>query len=1581
MARLRTIRSAVERFSPAVFVFSAGLAINPAAQAAVSSSFAATPPVITQSATPLVMLTMSNDHQLYYKAYTDWDDLDGDDLVRGDKAADTTYKDNVDYYGYFNSSLCYDYDSVQERFEPTAAVTSGTHECNGSKWSGNFLNWATMTRIDALRKILYGGKRYNESAGATETTLERSYLPTDAHSFAKYYNGARINKFTPYTSAITVCNTTYAGSGDSETITAAPKIRVAKGDFRYWAANERWQCTWDNEQGDSSNGTNTTGSETSDPSSTATGSAEFIARVQVCSAVETALGADQHDCQSYTSGASTYWRPVGILQRFGEDGQIHFGLLTGSYAKNKSGGVVRKNIGSFASEVRADGTFAAVDGIVSSLDKLRISNYEHDDGRYNDSDDCEWNIASFDEGDCSNWGNPISEMYLEAVRYFAGLTANASFTGNDTSYISGLSRVASWSDPLNNTNRCASCNIIVINASDISYDDDALSMSGLPKGGSISLSAKDLTKVVGDKESITGNAYLVGENGTDNNQLCTAKTVSNLGDVKGICPNAPRLSGTYNMAGIGHWAHTNDIRQDLNNTQTVTTYAVTLAPAVPVIKIPVAGKTVTLLPACRNKSSVSYEGSSTIKESNCSIVDFKVLSQDLAAGTGSFYVNWEDSEQGGDYDQDMKGTISYSISGSTISITTKVEAESTSAKLGFGYVVTGTTADGFHVHSGVEGFTYADTSGTPDCASGCNLADAASTRSYTVGSSTAGLLKDPLWYTAKYGGFKDYDGNKFPSSTSEWDLRDAAGNAVSGGDGDPDNYFAVTNPRNLKDRLEQVFDNILAKVSSGTAAAVVSNSATGVGAVYQALYQPRTQNGSKSVVWTGFLHALFIDNKGYLREDSDGDGALDDYSVDRIVDVYYDSAGKETLVQRYTTSDQGVSVAADGIPVSLNALKPVWKAQDRLSDIADVVSQRTYSTSAATGRHILTSIGGVLKNFTSSAFTDADNLYRHLGVATTGEATNLIKFIRGEEGISGYRSRTVDYDNDGTDEILRLGDIIHSSPAVVGRPNEVYAAAYGDYTYAAFRDKYQNRRQVLYVGANDGMLHAFNGGFWNGSANAFQATPVGGDSNGDSVADTAHPLGSELWAYVPQNLLPHLRWLAEPDYPHVYYVDGAPLVFDANIFTADTTHPGGWGTVMVVGMRLGGSPIPVDSDGDGTADYTARSAYAVFDVTDPEQAPTLLAEITHADLGFTTSAPTVVKARVAAADGTWESPTQNDWYLVFGSGPTDLATATSAQNAQVFVYDLKTKTLAAPLDVGESNSFVGGFRSTDWNNDFVDDATYFGTAGGTAAAGTGTLQRLVGNSIYKLFDAGKPFVSAPLTRRGPDKERWIYAGTGRLYVQSDVATTQQQAFYGIKEPWDSSTSSYSLGTVALTDLQNVTGVQVYKDGHIVDTKSVLTSVTPAVDTYTKLESHVATKSGWYKLLPTVTGRPSTRNVTPAAQVSRVLLFSAYSPSTDACSPEGYSTLYGINYRAGVAEPYGALGHSSTTTYTDSDGELQPLAEETSDSTTGLSSGPVVHSGTDGSKVFENFSTGELQGTGVSLPPIKGGRMSWREIVL
>ncbi|MGH8595437.1 MAG: hypothetical protein ACREXT_02120, partial [Gammaproteobacteria bacterium] len=228
---------------------------------ALMSTFQATPVEIVQAVPPLVMLTMSMDHQYFQRAYNDFTDLTGDGDV------ERTYDDTFNYYGYFHPHRCYQFAEPTRVFNVVGVVeiVGTNHYCKGAldnAWSGNFLNWATMTRMDVVRKLLYGGYRSTDTA--TATILERAHLPGDGHSFVKYYNGADINHLIPSSygslkvdkanggdadgiddsdEGISICNISYKSAGSSQGTTGttpsatpdpAPMMRVVKKNYQLW---------------------------------------------------------------------------------------------------------------------------------------------------------------------------------------------------------------------------------------------------------------------------------------------------------------------------------------------------------------------------------------------------------------------------------------------------------------------------------------------------------------------------------------------------------------------------------------------------------------------------------------------------------------------------------------------------------------------------------------------------------------------------------------------------------------------------------------------------------------------------------------------------------------------------------------------------------------------------------------------------------------------------------------------------------------------------------------------------------------------------------------------------------------------------------------------------------------------------------------------------------------------------------------------------------------------------------------------------------------------------------------------------
>lgn len=829
-----------------------------------------------EAASPVVMLTMSKDEHYFHKAYDDGSDLDGDGVV------EHSYNDRLEYDGYFHPHLCYAYSDANQRFEPSGRTDASAHrhyclDALSETFSGNFLNWASMTRMDLTRRALYGGKRSTDSV--TLTVLDRAHLPPDTHSFAKYYNGADLAALTPFdvqrtdttnggnnntfddgNEGITLCNVSYDGtSAFSHTTGAAPLLRIVSGARRLWAGNERWQCTWESERGDNSNANNPAHSgldaSSSDPPDTlrlltAAGSAERVVRVLACDPAYFDTNDNLEHCRDYPAGNR---KPAGVLQNYGENGALRFGLLSGSWARNLSGGVLRKNAGTISDEiaVASTGAFLAAPangGIIAFLDTLRVWGYQYSDGVYfPNADDCGFQQATITEGRCRAWGNPRSEMYLETLRYLAGETA-PSFAANDQLSFANLPSVT-WQDAVQAGDPPKSLNIVLLGGSPPTYDSDQTASTLF--GG---ISTQSLTNQVGVSEGLSGGVFAVGRVGIFQDELCSAKTLGQLADASGPCPDAPSRGGSWHIAGMAAYAHGHDMRAAVAGSQTITTYSVELPPLMPRIRVPRDGfraHDVTITPAFSllfNKSQgtlVAFQVvrshteidpsdrsspglPNTIADGTPDIVNGEpTVNFPLAkAGTGiyhaKYYLAWDDSEQGGDLDQDLWGTLDYvldtTVSPLRLSVTTKTVATSSVNGQLFGFVISGTTQDGFHAYSGVFGATLAGYDGVPGCNNCRALSETGGQRgpqshSFTLANAGTTLAELPSasLLAAKWGGYVDSNGNGVPEQAVEWDKLFADGNLAAAGepaDGVPDNFYALENPNQLRARLEVVMSRI-----------------------------------------------------------------------------------------------------------------------------------------------------------------------------------------------------------------------------------------------------------------------------------------------------------------------------------------------------------------------------------------------------------------------------------------------------------------------------------------------------------------------------------------------------------------------------------------------------------------------------------------------------------------------------------------------------------------------------------------------------------------------------------------------------
>ncbi|MBN4054095.1 hypothetical protein JYT87_00130 [Nitrospira defluvii] len=749
------------------------------------------------------------------------------------------------------------------------------------------------------------------------------------------------------------------------------------------------------------------------------------------------------------------------------------------------------------------------------------------------------------------------------------------------------------------------------------------------------------------------------------------------------------------------------------------------------------------------------------------------------------------------------------------------------------------------------------------------------------------LLKD----AAKMGGFIDSNGNNLPDLQSEWDENN---------DGIPDTYFESTNASLLKAKLTEAILDIIDRASSGTSVSVLATSAEGEGAVYQSFFNPSINEGNGARKWLGNLHGLFIDAFGNLREDTDNDGALV-LETDLIVKSYFNTSTQLTTFQMFADTN-GDGAADSATPISTSTLFEMgsfWNAGRKLAE--KVHTTRTIYTWINANHDSVVDTN----EFTTFVDSKASTLRPYLRAtddngsgSADDEAADIINFIRGAD-IVGMRERGILIN--GTEKVWKLGDIVYSTPIVSAAPRERYDLIYGDETYRTFYNTYKDRRQVVYVGANDGMLHAFNGGFYTPGDDS-STTAV---EHGRFTDTTGKTLGEELWGYVPYELLPHLKWLTMEDYTHVYYVDLTPKITDVKLWpeTGDSTHPGGWGTILIGGMRFGGKPITVTDAGfPSPTTRTFQSAYFVLDITDPESAPVLLASFTDSQLGFTTSFPSVLRVSADPSN----SAAAVKWFMMAGSGPTTYD-AQSTQNARIKIFDLALSSPIAvsTLDTGRASAFMGDSINVDGNLDYSSDVGYIGDNFYAANKWKGDLHRInIQNSTTPLdpstwtrstfFNIGNgtgPITAAPTASLGTNNQMWVYFGTGRYLASGDESDTDPQRFYGIKDPcWkDISTCNNDATTVTDSELRDVTLIDVKTDGSVLNGGSD-TTFSALVTT-----AQSSTYDGWYINLAL-----SERVLSKSLILGGTVFFTSFIPEANSCTAGGTSYINAVFYETGTS---------------------------------------------------------------------------------
>jgi type IV pilus assembly protein PilY1 len=682
-------------------------------------------------------------------------------------------------------------------------------------------------------------------------------------------------------------------------------------------------------------------------------------------------------------------------------------------------------------------------------------------------------------------------------------------------------------------------------------------------------------------------------------------------------------------------------------------------------------------------------------------------------------------------------------------------------------------------------------------------------------------------------------------------------------------YYTANNAEDLKDNLFQIFSIITNVAAAAASTAITSEPVSGVDLIYIPYYTHPSDSQ-----WRGNVRAFRMGTDGSLLQGGTGTDKATDTDNDLVLD------------------------------------NPKWDATLQLQAKAGTTDSRTIYT------YIPGKTNPYLFNLSHTSdigwYFDAnlnkDSTYDEIGA--NKDVNPLISYTRGNDAPSGFTAALLrDRQN------MYIGDIMHANPVFVGKPSARYDLIYGDESYRDFywTDSVQNRTQVIYAPANDGMLHCF---------------------------DAAS--GAELWAYIPYNLLPHLKWLTDPNYGtcHTYYLDLTANVWDMKIGSD-------WKSIVVGGMRLGGTPQQVDTDNNGSPDTWLRSAFFALDVTDPNSF-NFLWELNDDRFGYTVSKPIPVKVG-------------SNWYLVFGSGPKSVkgegapspAESYTDMNGYIFVVDPSDgSTTTISLGTLGAGNFFGSPVAIDYDMDYSVDMIYIGDAKGnlwriktfTEAGATKTYQSSGSWAIDVSGTAGisnpqpllslgtdQPIVMKPTVSMDEKGRVWIYFGTGRYYCAGDndycgvgnvcpttsggctftdtgSLTRSKYIAVGVYD-WHWATDKFVLqsSTINFAADNAVLDHRVIKQGTVVgslepdpetgETSSTSTSYYIVDASTGEIDTDVSTNGWYFHLLDA-----KERSLGDYLVYQRGLFFISFEPNTtDPCSNNGgLSYLYGVNYMSGTS---------------------------------------------------------------------------------
>ncbi len=1540
----------------------------------------------------------------------------------------TCYFPTFEYIGYFDPKKCYSYGS--NRYTPTDN-SSADHSCDdgqSGRWSGNFMNWATMTAIDTYILTMTGGRRTVDTT--SQTVVERSLAFVAGYAYHTKAIGSEVNNS--------------IGNVALDTVTPY---------------NDGWGRIVQNQ-----NSTQFTLTRKGGSSNT------FNVAVEVCKENTSLLNNGLEDyCVARTDGTNNYYKPEGLIQN--NDQKLRFGVMayTTDNSHTRQGGVLRSNMKSVGPELGTgeanplkeyndDGIFitnptsasSGNSGVVNYVNKFAVLA-----GQY----------KSYD---------PVSELFYEAVRYFKNVGPTPeTYSGLSTSDNGGFPILTSsdWEDPIQY--ECQKNFMVAMNDAfpwndkslpgthfenspttdalgrSISFTRDSGEPSGSsdfpPVGGTGFVT--HWTNNIGSLEDTESGGELTTKLGTNRlGEMIAPGTGANLTPT-----NGDGRGNAYYLAGIGYYANTQDLRTESNmpGEQTVTTfmidsqefnnnplignvnqlwlagkyggfvdennddipqvsewdadgdgvpdnYVLATEPSKMVDKLQDSFDAITKI-AEASGSAVAIN--STVLNTNSRIYQATFASTDWSGNLNALSLNSDGSVNTQVWDAnselpshtarkifttvDVSGTptaktftdANVTLGGSGSSTTTvvvPVTGATATAISECNYQTTGPASK--VVDGGTNGnFTVAPGTVNHTCGFTANdwvdvdlqaVKDISHINIYNRSDSThEKRLSNTILMVAD----TPFSGNSLATALSNADhvsqltgqpIRINAGSSVDFIDAQGREWEADTLYLQNNGGSHEINNDNIANTNSGSLLGDTSD---------ESLYQSYVDKNGEvrfnipisdtTIDYYIILH--FSDSSGgndlILDVEFDNNQiALDDYDIGAIGQ---DTA--QTVVLKYG-DDEPVESILDLDFQEESGGDPLINA---IEIIPEITSNLITQNVGIPGRYIrLQKPGG---SFNTTPFIHIAEVEAHeTQTVTTGGPSNsdIVNYIRGDQ--THEESSTAS----GSKNILRdrtylIGDLVNSTPVSSSTENFFYedlpgaeGSSYASYLASKitnFKGANNEFFNIVYVGSNDGMLHAFQ----------------------DTYDTSPSSAGKEIFAYVPSHIHDKLENLTKPNYSHEYFVNATPHVADAYLNNA-------WRTILIGAFGAG-------AKGLYTLDISDPTNFGTSDVMWEFKTDSDVSNGSD-EIGYVLTTPQVVRMK------------NGKWGVVFGNGYNS-----TSQQARLFILDAEDGSIIKVINTG-----VGSFANpnglsepilVDVDLDGIVDRAYAGDLHGkmwkfdlsdTNASNWDVAYSASGNPI-PLFAAtdvngvAQPITSRPSIAYNPDGGFNVIFGTGKyLEIGDNIIPNSpaQNSVYSVNDNGAAVTS----GRSALVQQEILSEQDEFDDNGTPSDPSddVLTNRVRVTSGYT---INYASKRGWFMDLLAPDGPDAGSD--PDAFGERVIarpltrfgraIFTTYTPSASPCDGGGVSLLMDLDALSGAR-----LGESIFDVNGDGFIDANDLVMYNSNGTVvsgifikGTLGPPAIISASSGTSEYRIISgiDGTIQNVEVSVDPKAVGRQSWRQL--